>query len=197
MKKSFIGIIGILIILISCKKTENTNEIQKTRQPFLVIDDTSNCNYISFDSNILEREKDSIDLNFDNKKDLEFLIEDTMIDNCDENLANCPPDAICDCWPYYATNFYINLPDTIEIAVDSNMNIKKFNANDTISNRNKWVTGDKIYLFQSTYIFQSYSETTNNILGLRTVNNLDTIYSWIHIKYEESNIKIEEISTQK
>lgn len=187
-----------MIILFSCEKKDD--EIVKNefkRKSFLIINDTINCNYVNYDSKILNYEKDSIDLNFDSKNDMQFITEVLYIDDCEDFLVNCPPDVLCDCWPYWETNFYLNLPKNVEITVDLSHNVENLNLNDTLSNQRLWIHKDKILIHQCRYVGGEFSPPINVNVGLRTMANEDTMYSYIKMLFEKSRLKINSIVTQK
>lgn len=186
----------LMIFCISCEKKNDNIEISHQRKTFLIIGDTIDCNYFESDSLLMLSQNDSIDINFDEKNEIEFNIVDTVIDNCEEIFNNCPPGAICDCWPYYLEKYIIKVPNDYEIVTKEDSTIRKFEIGDTLSNENIWVKGIPI-IFYTGDIAEPMENENNFILGIRNIQESDTIYSWIKIAIINHEIGIKKITTQK
>jgi hypothetical protein len=195
MKQPII-LMGILILLLtSCEKDDGS--IKTIRNSFLIVGDTTGCNHFDYTPDIVfDSESDLFDINFDGKYDVEIEINDVFID-CDEFLDTCPPDVICDCWPTIYIDYIINLASGIEIAIDTDSTIHEFMLNDTISDSNIWTSHTKYPLFHRTPYDVNWIGYYELFLGLRKIQNLDTLLSWINIRIENPDLYIKEAAIQK
>jgi hypothetical protein len=140
---------------------------------------------------------DSLDIDFDYKKDVLFSRNSVFIDSCEEFLANCPPDVICDCFPTIYTDYNIELTNDIEIAINNDSTIHEFAVNDTISNKNKWSKNLRYPLYHRDIADPFWTGSKEYFIGFRRAQNIDTLYSWINIEINNSGFIIKELAVQK
>ena len=196
MKQTLFILLTSFALIISCER--NDEPIKEVRNSFLVVGDTLNCKYVDFNPDILfDTEMDSFDINFDNKFDVEFIENSVFIDDCEEVWENCPPDAICDCWPIIYTDYIINMTNNTEIVIDKDSTLHEFYINDTISKSNIWTRHTKYPMYHRTLYDTNWSGFYELILGLRKIQNPDTLYSWLSIRIENSVIIVKELAIQK
>jgi len=194
MKQTII-LTGIFILLVtSCEKNDDTDK--NRRNSFLIVGDTTGCIYYDYNPDIVfDSGSDSFDLNLDGIFDFEVKINDVFID-CDES-DTCPPDVICDCWPTIYIDYLINLANGIEIAIDKDSTVHEFILDDTISCNNIWTSHTKFPIFHRTPYDVNWIGYYELILGLRNIQNLDTLLSWINIRIENPDLFIKEAAIQK
>jgi hypothetical protein len=194
MKQTFFSMCFLLVLLLSCEKNDDTI----SRTSFLIVGYSINCEYINYSPDLVfNSASDSFDINFDNKYDIEFSINSSFIDNCEEYLANCPPNVICDCFASFYTDYSIDLSDNIEIAIDNDSTIHAFVINDTISTINKWSKNTKYPLYHREVSDPNWTGSYEVIIGLRKIQRPDTLYSWIKIAIENSGFIVKELAIQK
>jgi hypothetical protein len=119
------------------------------------------------------------------------------IDSCEEFLANCPPNVICDCFPTIYTDYNLEMINDTEIAIDNDSTLHEFSINDTISNKNNWSKTVKYPLYHRDIADPYWTGSKEYFIGFRSTQNLDTLYSWTNIGINNSGFVINELAIQK
>ena len=196
MKPVYLLAIILFFLIIACER--NDDPVIPSRDPYLVVGDTNNCLFRIYNPEInFNSESDSFDIDFDLRNDLEFRVNDVFIDDCEEFLNNCPPDVICDCWPTIYTDYIVNLSFDMQIAINNDSTNYNFIEGDTISNLCIWSDQTKFPIIRRTPYDVNRTGSYNLILGLRKINNHDTLYCWIKLRIENPGIYILGSSIQK
>lgn len=197
MKNSIISIL-IVLILFSCDRIDTDDLV--VRNPYLILGNISACNVNSFRP-FLRVSDDSIDINNDLIYDFKLFTDDVYIDDCDEFYENCPPEVICDCWPIIYYDYSILNKSDIEIAMDSKYNYPlQLIEGDTINDNNFWASKYFNILFHNDAEIGEYGHWTEQhegYLGIRLVENKDTIYGWLIMELDSLKITLKEIALQK
>jgi hypothetical protein len=192
MKQTYNLIIAFFFLILACEK----KDVILVRNNYIIAGDSVDNKYINFNPDpVFNSESDSFDVNFDNKFDVSFKLNSVFIDDCEEFFANCPPEYICDCWPTIYTDYLIGLASNTEIAIDKDSSVYEFAIKDTISNKNIWSNRVKYPLYHRT-IDSYWTGSYEIILGIREIQTTDTLYSWIHIRLENSGVLITKIGSQ-
>ncbi|MBN1970249.1 MAG: hypothetical protein JW870_12845, partial [Candidatus Delongbacteria bacterium] len=98
MKQTLLTLSFLAIIMICCEKDDDGFN----RSSFLIVGDSVNCKHMNFNPDLVYSSPvDTLDIDFDYNKDVIFSRNSVYIDSCEEFLANCPPNVICDCFPNY------------------------------------------------------------------------------------------------
>jgi hypothetical protein len=194
LKQTLIAILILLPFLLSCEKNDDTT----IRSSFIIVGDSLNCVYVNYNPDLVfSSNQDSFDINFDTKHDVEFSINSVYIDDCEEYLANCPPDFICDCFATIYADYNIDLSHSIEIAIDNDSTIHEFIVNDTISENNEWSEITKYPLYHREIADPYWTGSNEVIIGLRKIQPPDTLYSWIRLGIENAGFIVKELAIQK
>lgn len=120
-----------------------------------------------------------------------------FIDDCDEFLANCPPNLICDCFPTLYTDYIIELTNGLEIAINNDSTIHEFAINDTIINTDKWSIKVKYPLYQRDISDPFWTGSKEYFVGLKTTHNVNTAYAWINIEINNTGFIIEGLAVKE
>lgn len=192
MLKTLLLVFTLIILLTSCGKDDEP--IKVSRVSYLIAGDTLNCLYNNYN---LSPDSNSIDINMDNVTDFALLKEIRIVDDCEDFYENCPPDVICDCWPNIYIDYFINITGNAEIAIDTDSKLHAFSLNDTISNKNTWTCGSKFRLGNGFLLGMQMDPYYELLLGLRIVDEQDTLYSWLEIRVEERGITKVESAIQE
>jgi hypothetical protein len=187
--------LSILAAILTCCEKDNDGF---KKSSFLIVGDSINCDYKKYNPDLVFSSLvDSLDIDFDFKRDVLFSRNSVYIDSCEEFLANCPPNVICDCFPTIYTNYNIELINDTEIAIDNDSTIHEFTIYDTISNKNKWSKIVKYPLYHRDINDPYWAGSKEYFIGFRSTQNLDTSYSWINIGINNSGFVIMELAIQK
>jgi hypothetical protein len=194
MKKTLLALCFLVTILFCCEKDEDGF----TRSSFLIVGDCLNCEHTDYDPDLHYCSwVDSLDIDRDYKKDLLFSRDSVFIDDCEEFLANCPPNVICDCFPTLYTDYNIELANDSELAIDNDSTIHEYAIHDTVSNKNQWSKNTKYPLYHRSISDPFWTGSKEYFIGIRILQNRDTLYSWINIEINDSGFVIKEMAIQK
>ncbi len=183
MKQTLLTLSFLVTILICCEKDDDGFDSPS----YLIVGDSLNSEHMNYNPDLVYSSLvDSLDIDFDNKKDVLFSRNSVFIDSCEDFLSNCPPNVICDCFPTNYTEYNIELTNDIEIAIDNDSTIHEYAVNDTISNKNKWSKNVKYPLYHRDIADPFWTGSKEYFIGLRSTQNLDTLYSWINIEINNS-----------
>jgi len=193
MKQTVITLSFLVAILTCCEKDSDGFK----KSSFLIVGDSINCKHMNYNPDLVFSSLvDSLDIDFDYKKDILFSRNSVFIDSCEEFLANCPPNVICDCFPNYITDYNIDLTNDIEIAINNDSTIHEFRLNDTISHKIIWTKRVKYPLYKRIDIVPYWNDSKEYYLGLKVTENSDTMYSWINIEIINTGFIIKEFAIQ-
>jgi len=194
MKHILLSFSFLAALLICCEKDDDGFK----RSTFLIVGDSINCRHVNYNPDlVLSSLVDSLDIDFDYKNDILFSRNSVFIDSCEEFLANCPPNVICDCFPTIYTDYNLELTNNVEISIDNDSTIHEFSLNDTISNKNIWSKIVKYSLYHRDIADPYWTGSKEYLLGLRRTQNVDTMYSWINFAINNSGYLIKELAIQK
>jgi hypothetical protein len=179
MKKDLI-ITMLLFILFACCTRDENNCVKRN---FILAGENNNCmKYKSFNPPLqvnLNSSSVSIDIDGDQKNDLRFNVRlDSWIrslvyienKNIDLNFSSIN----------YQVQWYSS--DTNRIVFAGTL--KGFKRNDTIRNSSSWSTQSDSIFKTGTIKFRVPGEIEfrPTYIGLRLIDNVDTVYGWLHIE---------------
>lgn len=194
MKKPILTLSFLAAIITCCEKD---NEGFKSSS-FLIAGDSINCDYINYNPDLVfSSSLDSLEIESDYKMIVLFSKNSVFIDNCDEFLANCPPNVICDCFPTNYTDYIIALTNDLEIAIDIDSTIHEFSINDTISIYDKWSKKVKYPLYHRSVSDPFWTGSKEYFLGLKTTHHVNTAYAWINIEINNTGFIIKELAIKE
>jgi hypothetical protein len=194
MKKPLLTLSFLAAIITCCEKDHEGFKSSS----FLIVGDSINCDYINYNPDLVfSSSLDSLDIESDYKTNVLFSINSVFIDSCDEFLANCPPNVICDCFPTIYTDYIIELTHDLEIAIDCDSTIHEFAINDTISINDKWSRKVKYPLYHRGVSDPFWTGSKEYFLGLRITHNEDTAYAWINIEINNTGFLIKELAIKE